>query len=135
MNSKELIKRLKSAEIIEKPSHGWLYSNNEFIGNCGYFEINNLKEIDLVLDGVEDRPSFLFDCDEEKWKGINIDDAIENELCDWFEDAAEQVTHYDELKAFISEWNAKQNVRQYYPNYNRIIVLDAVKFNEMIGHE
>lgn len=133
MINAKLIEKLKSAEIIEKPSHGWLYSDNEFIGNYGYFEINNLDEIDLVLDGVEDKPCFLFDCNEEKWSGIDIDEAIENELCDWFEDASEQISHYDELNAFINEWNAKQHVCQYYPNYNRIIVLDTVKFNELIN--
>lgn len=132
---KELIKRLKAAEIIDKPSHGWLYSNNELIGNCGYFEINNLDEINLVLGGIEDKPCFLFDCDEEKWGGIDIDDAIENELCDWFEDAAGQVSHYDELKEFISKWNAKQHVFQYFPNYGRVIVLDRVKFNQLVNGE
>jgi len=132
MYNKKIIEKLKAAEIITKPSHGWLYSINESVGNYGYIEIDSLDELDLFFDGIENIPCFLFDCDEEKWSGIDIDDAIDSELCEWFEDAAQQINHYDELKAFISEWNAKQTLRQYYINYGRILILDKTKFNELL---
>lgn len=123
------IKKIINATIIEKPTHSIVYSRNESLGNDGFFD---LDDIDDYIDSDDDKPFFVFDCDEDKWKGINIQSVLEDAMEDFYEGARDQINDIEELEKFIDEWNAKQNVCQYYPNFNRIIVLDKQRFEDYI---
>lgn len=126
------IKKIKQAIVIDEPSYDWVFFENSETG-CEEFCL--FEDIDYYLSNFENKPCFVWDCYIEKWMGINTDDVLESELRDWFEGAEDQVVDHNELVAFIDKWNAKQKIRQYYPNYERIIVLDLVKFNNLIGNE
>ena len=131
MKFRELRERLKSARIIEKPTHDWVYSPGLDVDCDDYFQLDNIND---YFEETE-KPFFAFDCEEERWNGIDIDVAIDESLWDFYDDAAAQITQsdYNELKKFVDDWNKKQNVVQYIPNYTRIIVLDAVRFEKFLN--
>ncbi|HBM2815692.1 TPA: hypothetical protein LU109_003604 [Enterobacter hormaechei subsp. xiangfangensis] len=130
-----LVEELARAERIEVPSTRYVYHDD--LPNEGYIDLDNYNQngwtlLEIIEDITDQRPPcFVWDCDEESWSGIDIDSAIENALDDWYEDAADQLTHYKELCAYIQAWNSEQTLTQYRPN-KRIIVLDAERFDAML---
>lgn len=129
MDSSELRRILKNAEILEKPTHDWVYTDNEMSGLDGYFV---LDDIDYYFE--KDLPFFVFDCDEHKWEGINVDDVLDNEFENWYDGAADQIVDYVELVKFIKQWNAKQQIREYQFNQERIIILDRERFDRFLDN-
>lgn len=95
-----------------------------------YFQ---LDDIDEYFDETE-KPFFVFDCDKDRWPGIDINEAINDSLVDFYEDAGSQITKSDyiELKNFIDYWNKKQNVVQYVPNRDKIIILDNDRYDKFL---
>ena len=132
MKFRELQERLKSAQIIEKPTHGWVHSHDA--ERRGIEDIFELVNIDDYCDETE-KPFFVFDCDQERWDGIDVYDTIQDSLFGFYDGAESQITDYEELEKFIESWNKKQNVVQYIANYTRIIVLDAVRFEKFLNGE
>lgn len=123
---------VKSAQIIEKPTHGWVHCPDA--ERRGIEDIFELVNIDEHCDETE-KPCFVFDCDQERWDGIDVYDTIQYSLCNFCYDAESQITDYEELKNFLESWNKKQNVVQYVANYTRIIVLDSVRFEKFLNGE
>lgn len=132
MKNRGLREWLKSAQIIEKPTHGWVHSPDAT--RRGVEDIFELVNIDVYFDEIE-KPFFVFDCDQERWDGIEVYEIINSSLCNFYDGAESQITDYEELEKFIESWNKKQNVVQYIANYTRIIVLDAVRFEKFLNGE
>lgn len=125
----ELKESLRAAEVINTPSHSWVYSNCGG-GNDGYFK---LSEIEGIFEDDE-MPLFVYDCDKQVWKGLSDEDFIYSELeGDWFEDAADHVVDQDELAKFLENWNKKQTLHQFMACTRRIIVLDKDKFTSWLS--
>lgn len=132
MRNRKLREWLKSAQKIEKPTHGWVHSPDaERRGIEDIFELVNIDEHFYEIE----HPFFVFDCDQERWDGIDVYDTIQNSLCNFYDDAESQITDYEELKNFLESWNKKQNVVQYVANYTRIIVLDSARFEKFLNGE
>lgn len=125
MDDSDLRRILKNATIIEKPTHGWVYTNNEQYGHAGFFELDDINDF---FDENE-KPFFVFDCDVNKWAGIDIDDVLANELENWYDGAGDHIVDYDELVNFVKQWNKKQHLTEYLPNMEKIIILDRERFN------
>ncbi|MCX8731195.1 hypothetical protein J3U66_12475 [Gilliamella sp. B2969] len=132
MKFTELRKKLKSAKIIEKPTHDWVYSPGLDIDCDEYFQLDDINEHFHETE----KPFFVFDCDEERWPGIDIYEAINDSLLDFYDDAKSQITEsdYNELKNFIDNWNKKQNVVQYVPNHDKIIILDKDRYDKFLNY-
>ena len=99
---------------------GWIYC--EEIGhNEGYFEsVADLLE--YCADEGIDVPGWAFICKEIR-HGIDADRAIENMLDDAYEYAREHLVDEEELCEFIKEWNAKQDIVTYYPDYTKVVLI------------
>jgi hypothetical protein len=52
---------------------------------------------------------------------VDIDSAIEQALEEAYEDA--EFDYLDELYAFMKQWNDKQNLKSYSPDYKKILLL------------
>ena len=91
-----------------------------------YFETIS-DAIDHYCDSFENDPEsvpeYLWVCEINKWDGINIDNVIESEMEDHHEDAGDQIAEYEEIRVFIKEWNAKQNVESWNVRYKQKINL------------
>lgn len=130
MKYKELREILKSAQIIEKPTYGWVFSpEDENCGFDGYFELDDIDE----YFHEKDKPFYVFDCDKAIWSGIDVNEAIEHSLLDWHDGTFEQIIDYYELVDFIKEWNEKQNVVEYVPDRGKIIILDQERFDRFLN--
>lgn len=99
---------------------GWVQRDG-YGYNEGYFE-----SLDDLLEYCKDEdikpPNWVFCCELVEHK-LDIDDAIETMLEEAHEDARDYLINEDELRQFIEEWNAKQKVATYYPDYSRVVVL------------
>lgn len=76
-------------------------------------------------------PAYVFDCDPEEWKGLDIDDLITNELEEWYEGAESCVNGLEELREAVKAFNDKQTLTQHH-RADRLIVLDAEAFTKLI---
>jgi len=99
---------------------GWICC--EEIGhNDGYFE-----SVADLLDYCEamgvDVPEWAFICKEIRHE-IDVERVIENMLDDAYEDAREHLVDEEELREFIKEWNAKQDIVTYYPDYGKVVLI------------
>ena len=127
--------RVMNAKRVTKPTNDANYVYCEGFGNEGYISWDDIHT-ECESEGKES-PVFIYDCDVQKWEGFNADDLVENyfEDAEWFEDAADQVKATEELETFLKEWNKKQTLEQYWPNDDRIIVLDEKRFNDWLKEE
>lgn len=130
MNSNELRQILKNAAILEKPTHGWVYTDNDTIGFDGFFDLDDIDDFFYKTE----KPFFVFDCDVSHWDGINIDDALDNELENWYDGARDHIVDYDELVNFVKQWNSKQPLKEFLFNRSRIIILDRERFDSFLGN-
>lgn len=138
-SQKQQAKRARECTMIDKPSTCFvcLPGNDGLYINLNDYEDSSLTLVEIVTAFCLDRvkaipvPSFVFDCDEEEWKGLDLDQVIENELEEWFDDAADYLYGLDELKAAVKKFNAAQSLTQYHGN-DSVIVLDPVAFAEYI---
>lgn len=130
MNCNELRRILINAAILEKPTHGWVYADEKITGFGGFFELDNIDDFFYNRE----KPFFVFDCDIHKWAGINVDNALDNEMDNFYEGADEQIVDYDELVNFVEQWNAKQHLIEYLCNLGRIIILDRERFDSFLGN-
>lgn len=110
----------KAEKLNPEQCNSWVYA--EGIGyNEGYFE-----SVDALIEHCEDEgmeiPDWVYCCVEQKHK-LDIDCAIEHMLDDAFEGARDCLTDEKELCKFVEEWNAKQNIVSYYPDYKKVVIL------------
>jgi hypothetical protein len=102
--------------------NGWIYKDG-YGDNDGYFE-----SVDELIEWVEDQdeedeivmPDWVFLCEEHNHT-VDIDSAIEQALEEAYEDA--EFDYLDELYAFMKQWNDKQNLKSYSPDYKKILLL------------
>lgn len=126
--------KLRSAERISEPTSRYVFSESVSYKD-GYFELAQLEEV-VDLEGGDDVPFFVYDCDRTKWHGFDAEKLIEAAFeSDWFEDADKHVVDFDGLEAFLEEWNAKQTLEQWMWTSKRIIVLDEQKFEDWLNSD
>lgn len=139
--NERLVEKLRHCTIIEKPTTNFIF-HHSLPGNT-YLDLSDYEECGwLLVEIVDDvcrnarkpveTPCYVFDCDAEHWDGLKLDDIIDNELEEWFEDAADHLQGVDELQQAVNAFNAKQHLTQFVAS-DRIIVLDPVRFKALIG--
>lgn len=96
----------------------------------GYYYLD--LTISEILQGIF-FPEFTEVCEEEKWDGIDIDRVLEwatddlsvNDDPDYITDHIED---FLELKEYVKQWNAKQNIKWYESNNKeKIRTISALK--------
>lgn len=92
--------------------------------NEGYFwTVDDLYE---YCDNEEiEVPEWVFVCESDKHQ-LDIESSLENMLSDAYEDAAEDLVDEKELIDFVEQWNQKQTVTSYYPDYKKVLLLKEV---------
>ncbi|MCX4026981.1 hypothetical protein H0A36_27960 [Endozoicomonas sp. SM1973] len=130
--------RVMKAQRVTQPSNNDDYVYCDGFGNEGYLHWGDIE--DECDSEDKEIPVFVYDCKESKWKGLSagdIDDLIRNhfEDSDWFDGAIDQVQAIDELEAFVNEWNKKQTLIGFWPDYEKIIVLNEQRFNDWLKEE
>ncbi|HAU6298002.1 TPA: hypothetical protein JD836_14940 [Citrobacter freundii] len=135
---KNVIEKLRNAERVDKPTTSFLFvpGVEDYLNLDDYedYAASGLSLVDVVKDFCLDRakpvpiPEYVYDCDAEAWQGLNLSTIIENDLEEWFEDAADHLTGVDELAKAIATFNAKQTLTQYHQS-PRIIILDPARFD------
>jgi len=102
---------------------GWINADG-YGYNEGYFE-----SVAELLEHCEDEgvapPAYAYACDKIQWPGIDIDAVLENEFKEYHEDATDSLVAYQELRSFIAEWNKKQDLVSYYPNWKKVVLIKS----------
>lgn len=112
-------KKMESAEEVEWFGHVYDPDRDKY-----FQDIDEAAEwYQDDCDNVEDRPEFLFVCDEKSAEsiGFKMSDWVVDHVHDnYHEDAAEQLVDLKELDAFCQAWAKKQsNIVSYFPNYKK----------------
>lgn len=131
---RHLIDRLRNAERVTAPSTSFVYvpGVNDYL-DLSEYEDSPFQLAEIVEEFCLDRanpvpvPAWVWDCDEVHWQGLDIEQYIENELEEWFDDASSQLTGMDALVAAVNAFNAQQNLTQYVYT-RRVIILDEAAF-------
>jgi hypothetical protein len=71
---------------------------------------------------IEDLPAYVWACETVKHK-LCIDNALESMLDEAHEDAYEQLNDVKQLEDYVAQWNAKQTVESWYPDYKKVVLL------------
>lgn len=92
----------------------------------GYFEdigefIEFCKE-SYSCEDIEELPAYVWACETIQHK-LCIDNALESMLDEAHEDAYDQLNDVKELEDFVIQWNAKQTVESWYPDYKKAVLL------------
>ena len=87
-----------------------------------FYDVGDLLE-DCEAEGVNP-PEWVFICKEKKHE-IDPDQVIESMFDDAYEEAYEDLVDVEELREFIKDWNDKQNIVTYYPDYSRVLLLEG----------
>ena len=110
----------KAEKLTYAQWDGWVQRDG-YGYNEGYFE-----SVDDLLQHCEDEdiepPDWVFCCESREHK-LNADDILDNMLSDAHEDARDCIVDEEELCRFVKEWNAKQTVATYYPDYSKVVIL------------
>ena len=77
-------------------------------------------------------PAYCWPCKPQHLH-LDVDRLLEQAVDDMHEDAADEIVDADGLAAFIEAWNAKQTCVSWYPDHSRVVVLDPVRFEEMLN--
>lgn len=102
---------------------GWICSEHVTGYKDGYFE--SIQElIEYCQDTDTEIPPWAFVCKEQHHE-LDIDGAIERMTEDAYEDAVDDLVDVAELEEFIREWNAKQNLITYYPDWKKVVLINA----------
>ena len=99
---------------------GWVFV--EGLGHMdGYFrDISEL--IDYCYDEEIEVPKWAFVCRKTRHE-LDIDAALEHMTEEAYEYAYDDLRDIDELREFVREWNEKQDVVSYHPDYGRVVEL------------
>ena len=110
--------------VIYSPTHqgNW---------NDGYS--SSIEEmLELHADEGWEPPAYVHPCSANKF-AFDPTDVIDRCHDDHHEDAADQIEDRDGLFEFFKNWNAKQSITSYWPQYDRVIVLDQERFNALLN--
>ena len=72
-------------------------------------------------------PAYVFGCHPTIFQ-IDPLVVVENQMYNHHEDAIEQVVDFEDLTEFLKQWNAKQTLVSYHPDYSQIVVIDQERF-------
>ena len=110
----------KAEKLTPAQWDGWVQRDG-YGYNEGYFEsIGDLLE-HCKDEGIE-TPEWVFCCEKIHHR-IDIDNILFDMLEEAHEDARDCIVDEEELCRFVKEWNAKQTVATYYPDYSKVVVL------------
>ena len=115
-----LNRQFERAEKLDK-WEGWIHSEHVSGDNDVYFRDTG-ELIEYCHDTGTEIPPWAFVC-KEQWHEIDIDSALERMTEDAYEDAADDLVDVAELEEFIREWNAKQNIITYYPDWKKVVLI------------
>lgn len=76
------------------------------------------REPEEALDR-DDPPEFLYVCTPSKWHGVDFEDCVQQSLEDHYEDATDHVKGLAEMVKLVKEWNKKQDITSWSPDYGR----------------
>ncbi len=111
--------RFEQAEKIESYD-GWIYAESLESHNEGFFE-----SVDDMIEYCEDDkviPEYVYATKKIVWRGACIDNLLDS-LDDFYDEADEHIVDFEELETFITEWNKKQNIVSYRPDYTKVILI------------
>lgn len=127
--------RLVKAEVVDDYD-GWVTTTGDEDDYAA--DVHELLEKhgeQLAWSGVaaEDIPALLpawaFCCTEDGFD-FDLEDALDTYLCDsHHEDARSWLVDEGELWAFWEKWIAKQNLRSYFIDTKRIVVIDRARYD------
>jgi hypothetical protein len=111
------------------------YDGGPVLDNKRYFmDMDEL--LDHYCDDEESMPEFVHPCKVESFAGINIHHAMEAATEDLFEDAYDHLILVDELVAFVDQWNKKQTLATWEPQYNKKVKVEkAEAARDQPGHK
>lgn len=126
------VKTLSRAEIITEPYSGPVY-HDKVEGDWGDGYSSNIEEFfaSCADEGLEP-PPYCYPCTSEHLR-LDAYNILAQVLDDHYEDASDDVVGYDDLEAFIKQWNARQTVVTYRHDRSRVIVLDQARFEALIA--
>ena len=83
------------------------------------------KHPDGLKQELPDFPEYVWTVDETIGVKLDAQSILESAMDDYHEDAIESVD-VDELQKLLDQWSAmpENQVRSWYPNYNRLVMLD-----------
>jgi hypothetical protein len=123
--------RFERAEKLDTYD-GWI-SADGYGHNEGYFEsVAELLEW-CEVEGVAP-PEYAYTCKEIKWPGIDIDAVLKNELKEYYENAIDALVADQELRTFVADWNKKQCIISYYPDWKRVVLVKSHLKHSQISH-
>ncbi|WPZ28944.1 hypothetical protein T8A63_15110 [Sulfitobacter sp. OXR-159] len=88
--------------------------------------------IEACHDAGEPVPAYCHPCKEQRLR-LDPVSLLETATDDMHEEAPDQIVDADELVAFITSWNEKQTCVCYYEDRSRVIIIDPVQFDDLIG--
>lgn len=95
-------------------------------------------EIAEMLEACEDEgvepPCYVHPCELDKFQ-FDPADILDRVHDNHHEDAVDQLEDVGGMFSFFKEWNAKQNLVSYHPDYKRIIVLNQARFDAIAEQE
>jgi hypothetical protein len=101
-------------------------------GNWGDGYSSSIEEMEeLHRDEGWEMPCYVHPCEVRLFQ-FDPSDVLDRCHDEHHEGAADQLEDVDELFAFFKKWNAKQNVRSYWPKGGRVIVLDQTRFQALL---
>jgi len=112
------IVRKENAVKIKYDGQPLFYDDNYYLNEDDLLEnlLNKMYTYDLM-----DLDPFFWGCKEDKWEGIDLYSCLEKELSEHDEDIYNSIVDLDALEKFLADWNKKQKIVSYYPDYKTII--------------
>lgn len=95
--------------------------------NEGFVDV---QDLDDQLAAMTTPPAYVWATTFEPLH-LNADQCMESALDGHWEDA--QFDDPDEFRAFVERFNAKQKDGTFYPDYGRVVVLDEVRFADLLA--
>ena len=130
---------IKAKQVPESEYSGYVFSEHMAGYEDGYYRsADYFREAwgDAAdEDSSTEMPCYVWACTAKTWGGIDLDRAIEGDLEEHFEDAADHIVDEKELYDFVADWNKKQHIVSYTMDPGRVVVLDQVRFDALIGKD
>lgn len=126
------ILKLRRAEEVEYSDCDAPIFSDDVSGSWGEGYSGEIHELEEYCEDANcDLPCYVHPCIATHFK-FDPADVLDRAHDNHHEDAVDQIEDVEGLFAFFKEWNAKQSMRSYFPDYKKVIVLDRARFDEMI---
>ena len=129
---REVLKLQRATEVEYKDCEAPVFSD-DVSGSWGDGYSGEMAELDETCNGEDvEMPCYVHPCIANHFK-FDPADILDRAHDDHHEDAVDQIEDVEGLFSFFKEWNAKQNMRSYYPDYKKVIVLDRERFDALVS--